>query len=706
MFDKYKHYIKEPDLVNSNDERIDFLALEKYDFDKEITLLNNIFLKFSDLKEKWESNDVFEKEMDELIFEFHRFFDVAIWWWFSADYLSDDSSIKSPLLLLEYKDNFSIKIKSLIKILEYYIWDLSRTCFYNDFVQEKNSLFFNEETEIILNNFDDIISFFEKLKKVIIDMSFRGFQVWYNEKEEEYRKLLYFREDYFLNKKEREAFIWNSTYLALTLTHTFWVSSIIEFFLNDLRNEWIIDNFINYSEDKNVELTKKNWLYFKKLADFTLNWEKLYLSSVIRENKEYSLKEEIWLFISFKEKTFDILDFFEKLYEYRKDYILDKVSLHVSSIIDLLDVSPFNNRMNNKNITRANLSIQTLKNKSSFFDSKPKKLIQEIKDNQEKWYSISSDEINSQKLKWNNNIIDFIFEEKGTEFNKIELNNLDVIEVVKKDWERKCINLENFLNWEIKCSYGNFWKKVLKYLWEVNFNWEIYHKIVLKVRYWPKSFGETFELYVDSNNEAFVLGDILFYKEIYVKYDKLFKLSLLKNVKKIFTKDTIEDHWEKLEHIPKDFSSSKGVYVIHDKIINWTFNEIFEEQLKIVEEFEKKNNSKNKIIIPDIRTLAYLVYKNLDKINKARKWKTLRLRSSTKVPEFDWVYINCKDPDDDIAGEYYEVVIWEEWSNWKIDISSWSRTELIVDWNHHWSNTSILEIYKKKEGGGIHMILE
>ena len=709
MFNKYRHYIKEPDLVNSNDERIDFLALGKYDFDKEIILLNNIFLKFSDLKEKWETSDTFEKEMDDLIFEFHRFFDVEIKWWFSADYLSNDSSIKSPLLLLEYKDNFSIKIKPLIKILEYYIWDLSRTCFCNDFVQEKNSLFFNEETEITLNNFDDIIVFFEKLKKTIIDMSFRGFQVWYNEKEEEYRKLLIFKEDYFLSDGQKEEAMWNKTDLELVLTEQK-INIFISDFLNNLKSEWIIDDFINYSEEE-INIIEKNWLYFQKIAELDVNGQNVYLSIISRHSRYHNDNEEVWLFSSFKEKSPEILDFFEKLYGYRKNHLVENTKMKVDSLIDLLDVSPFNNRMNDENINRRNLVIKEIRDNKWFFDSKSTTLAEIIRGNDTIFDSqYSSDYFDKNKLKWNNNIVDFIFEEKNTEFNKIKLNNFEVIEIVKKDWERKCIELSTCEKWKVKYWATHWSSWVNEYLWETELFWKWYYKVTMSLYNWFWVWG--MELYIDKNNNAFSLDEIkktLPYSKILIDVESRSNDFILKNKDK-FTKYSFEDHWEKFEHIPSFIGSWE--FIVFDSVIKETFNKVFKQQEEIFKgynnDFIEKYmwNIEIEPVIPSIRALMYFVLEHFEKIEKARNWRILRLRSDTKVPEIDWVYVNCIKSDDDIAWEYYEVVIWEEWLDWKIDISSWSRTELIVDWNAYWSDTSILEIYKKKESGWIHMIVE
>ncbi|MEA3387250.1 MAG: hypothetical protein U9Q66_02470 [Patescibacteria group bacterium] len=49
MFNKYDHYIKEPDLVNSNNERIDFLKLKDYDFFDQKNLISSIFTTYNDL---------------------------------------------------------------------------------------------------------------------------------------------------------------------------------------------------------------------------------------------------------------------------------------------------------------------------------------------------------------------------------------------------------------------------------------------------------------------------------------------------------------------------------------------------------------------------------------------------------------------------------------------------------------------------------
>ena len=638
FLNKFKHYIEEPELLNSKWERIDFLELKNYTFEKEKELLNTIFSIFNDSIIKWIDYNEITRLLESISIKIHNLY------WVEKDNYDEltlwnyDIYVLWQLFNILVRDNeIVISINNINLLLDSFIWDLHDSYLRNDLTRNSSDIVLSqlEDKYKILKNAKDIEDFFNDFKEFILGRAIRWFQVWYNEKKEEYRKLIFFKWDYkWINFK------------------SFDKDQDISDFLRELQKENILlwyDYIDEYIDDK-------DWLIYNHLFNIKLK------NGVILElNTIWWLREEIkWIFFSFKEKSFEILDFFEKLYAYRKNHIVENTKWKVENILDLLDVSPFNNRLNEKNISRANLVIRDIEPKAysvkwiskAYFTMwyskmyKYRKLIDAIISRQTIWSAIFESDFEDYffdqwVLKNNSYIEDFIYKRKSSSFVDLKIDWFKIIEVDR---------------WIIE-----YWLD--KYYLDL----------------------DTFEEIKDI--DSYTNNSVVFISE---EEAKNIKEIILENREK-FTKETFEDHWKKLEHIPViDIWVDWEYYISWEKVVDMSYDRPYNQQQTIVDTWKSNDPNKQNLIIPDIQTLIHLVLKDLDKINKVRWDKILRFRSSTKVPDIDKVYKN-REEYEDIVWEYYEVVIWDPEHNWKIDIDTWSWE---FTWELGWE-TCLLSVFKK-----------
>lgn len=450
MFNKYKYYIEEKELLNWNLERIDFKVLFEYNFEKEKELLLNIIDYYFELNTKWyEIDDMKSKVLDKVkVFERYMWInDIRYWWtqnwwrWNSIDIDFEDSSIK-------------VTLKKFDTYIRKYIWDLEKTSWYNNLNKNNiankkfywNRYKYERDWDKIdanyfeIKKFEDIDQFFNDFKTWLLDIAAQGFQVGYNEKKKEYRKLLFFEGDYKLDDKI------GSDILDPFEEEKFWSFSFDTLSIKYESLYWIIWEANEY------------WLYESDIWKYVLeNWKEVFIKTLwIKKLELKNTYSRVWIYISFDELTPDLLVFLEELYYFRRNHVVENTNTKVLDLLDLLDFSPYNYRLNNKNRARANLVIrEVLDNKKYFMLSdNQKKLIESIRDREELWAWITenivkSNNFDKQKLKTNRNIDDFIFEKEKTEYEILEFDNFKVVELKKQWGNSKFIRLDTFEPWII-----------------------------------------------------------------------------------------------------------------------------------------------------------------------------------------------------------------------------------------------------------------